>query len=180
MTLLRIVKAPTLLVRAGQSLGMNQLRFGELLGVSRRTMARWHAGRNGPSFSRWVQLVRHVHPADPALAAEIAAELGETLVSLGVEAPPLPPVPAMRTELPPPRPLPSVGDLVDSIVCAAAEAIATAPQAVRPALLAAFERAVSVGLAVDEVRGALRARREGSDGVTVTSGRSQASPDERT
>jgi hypothetical protein len=45
---------------------------------------------------------------------------------------------------------------VDSIVCAAAEAIATTPQAVRPALLAAFERAASVGPAVDDVRGALR------------------------
>jgi DNA-binding XRE family transcriptional regulator len=156
VTLIRMVKAPGLLVLAGRSLGMNQFQFGELLGVSRRTMARWHAGQNGPSFRRWVDLVRHVHPVDSALAAQIAAELGETLVSLGVEAPPPPVVPAAQVDLPPPRPMPSVGDLVDSIVCAAAEAIAATPQAVRPALLAAFERAASVGLAVDDVRGALR------------------------
>jgi hypothetical protein len=113
-------------------------------------------GDNGPPFHDWCKLVRHVYARSPALAAEIAAELGETLVSLGVEAPPAPVTTAAPAPQPPARPVPPVGDLVDSIVCAAAEAIATTPQAVRPALLAAFERAASVGLAVDDVRGALR------------------------
>jgi hypothetical protein len=45
---------------------------------------------------------------------------------------------------------------VDSIVCAAAEAVAATPQAMRPALLAAFERAASLGLEIDAVRAALR------------------------
>lgn len=156
MTIIRLVNAPGLLVRTNGALGMTQERFGELLGVSRRTMIRWQQGDNGPSFQDWIKLVRHVYPRDASLAAEIAAELGETLVSLGVQLPPAPVVAPAPAPEPPPRPLPPVGDLVDSIVCAAAEAIATTPQAVRPALLAAFERAASVGLAVDDVRGALR------------------------
>jgi DNA-binding XRE family transcriptional regulator len=156
MALIRVVHAPDLLVRASHALGMTQASFGELFGVSRRTMVRWHQGQNGPPYQHWVDLVRHVHPRNPALAAEIASELGETLVSLGVEAPPAPVThPGSRGEASA-RAAPPVGDLVDSIVCAAAEAIAATPQAVRPALLAAFERAASVGLAVDDVRGALR------------------------
>ena len=155
MTTIRLVRAPGLLTRANSALGMTQEEFGVLLGVSRRTMIRWQGGENGPPFQDWVMLVRHVYPRNAALAAEIATEIGETLVTLGVEAPPapvMPPAPPVE----PARPAPPVGDLVDSIVCAAAEAIATTPQAVRPALLAAFERAASVGLAVDEVRAALR------------------------
>jgi hypothetical protein len=49
-----------------------------------------------------------------------------------------------------------VRDLVDSIVCAAAEAAATTPQAMRPAILAALDRMLSVQLGVDEVRAALK------------------------
>jgi hypothetical protein len=155
VTTFRVVHAPGLLVRANGALGLTQEAFGKLLGVSRRTMIRWQQGDNGPSFEQWIGLVRQVYPRNAALATEMATELGESLVSLGVVAPPALPAP------PPPSPeparvVPPVGDLVDSIVCAAAEAIATTPQAVRPALLAAFERAASVGLAVDDVRTALR------------------------
>jgi len=155
MTTIRLVDAPGLLVRANGALGMTQEEFGVLLGVSRRTMIRWQQGDNGPPFQDWIKLVRHVYPRNAALAKEIATELGETLVTLGVEAPPLPVMPPAPPAVPV-RPAPPVGDLVDSIVCAAAEAIAATPQAVRPALLAAFERAASVGLAVDDVRAALK------------------------
>jgi DNA-binding XRE family transcriptional regulator len=156
MTTIRLVRAPGLLVRASSALGMTQEAFGNLLGVSRRTMIRWQQGDNGPPFQDWCKLVRHVYARSPSLAAEIAAELGETLVTLGVEAPPAPVTPPAPTPEAPARPVPPLGDLVDSIVCAAAEAIATTPQAVRPALLAAFERTASLGLALDDVRGALR------------------------
>jgi hypothetical protein len=155
MTTIRLVNAPGLLTRASGALGMTQAEFGQLFGVSRRTMIRWQGGHNGPPFHEWVTLVRHVYPRSRALAVEIATELGETLVTLGVEAPPAPATPPAPPGGPL-RPAPPVGDLVDSIVCAAAEAIATTPQAVRPALLAAFERAASVGLAMDEVRAALK------------------------
>ena len=161
MTMIRIVRAPGLLSRASSALGMSQEAFGRLLGVSRRTMVRWQGGRHGPPFQDWIAIVRHVHPRNAALAAEIAQELGETLVSLGVEAPPAPVMQVAPAEMPPARPVPPLGDLVDSIVCAAAEAIAATPQAVRPALLAAFERAASVGLGVDDVRGALRPAAKG-------------------
>jgi DNA-binding XRE family transcriptional regulator len=147
---------PGLLTRANAALGLSQEGFGELLGVSRRTMVRWQGGSSGPSYENWRELVRHVHPKNRALAAEIAGELEETLVSLGLEAPPAPAVTAPAVAQSHARPSPPVADLVDSIVCAAAEAVATTPQAIRPALLAAFERAASLGLEMNEVRGALR------------------------
>jgi DNA-binding XRE family transcriptional regulator len=151
-----MLNAPGLLTRARSALGMSQEGFGELLGVSRRTMVRWQGGSSGPSYENWMELVRHVHPKSRALAVEIATELEETLVSLGLEAPPAPAVTAPEIPAAPARPSPPVADLVDSIVCAAAEAVASTPQAIRPALLAAFERAASLGLQMDEVRGALR------------------------
>jgi hypothetical protein len=41
--------------------------------------------------------------------------------------------------------------LLDSVVCAAAEAMSMAPQALRPALLAAFVRAKEAGMTVEGV-----------------------------
>jgi hypothetical protein len=41
--------------------------------------------------------------------------------------------------------------LVDAVVCAAAEAMSLSPQAVRPAVLAAFARARDAGLTLDAV-----------------------------
>ena len=156
MVTIRVVHAPGLLTRSQTALGMSQADLGVFFGVSRRTMVRWQGGKNGPPFHDWIKLTRAVYVRNRALAAEIATELGETLVSLGVEAPPAPATTLASSAEAFPRAAPPVGDLVDSIVCAAAEAISATPQAVRPALLAAFERAASVGLAVDEVRGALR------------------------
>jgi hypothetical protein len=156
MTYLRIVRAPGLLTKAQTALGMSQVQMGhKLLGCSRRTMSRWVRGDNGPSIQQWATLAQAVYASDPALAAEIASEMGETLVSLRLEAPATVAA-SMATAGPPPRPAPPVSDLVDSVVCAAAEAIATTPQAIRPALLAAFDRTASVSLTMDDVRAALR------------------------
>ena len=47
--------------------------------------------------------------------------------------------------------------LVDSVVCAAAEAMQLTPQAVRAALVAAFERADALGMSTGDVLGALTA-----------------------
>lgn len=149
------LRAPGLVTKAQFALGLSQAQLATLLGSSRRTMSRWVSGQGQPSLDQWGHLVRHVHPKDRGLAAAIAAQMGQTLVSLGLEEPPQPaaaPAPAG----PPPRPAVPTSDLVDSVVCAAAEAIATTPQAIRPALLAAFDRAASVSLSVDEVRAALR------------------------
>lgn len=156
MPLIRLVRAPGHLTRAQIALGMSQEELGRFLGVSRRTMVRWAAGGNGPTFEQWVVLVRRVHGVDPALAAQIAQQMGETLESLGLaRRSPSPPTVADAAQ-PSARPAPPITDLVDSIVCAAAEAGATTPQAVRPMLLAAFERTASVALSIDEVRAALR------------------------
>jgi hypothetical protein len=47
--------------------------------------------------------------------------------------------------------LPSARHLVDSVVCAAAEAMQTPPHVMRPALVAAFERAIALGMTADDV-----------------------------
>jgi DNA-binding XRE family transcriptional regulator len=156
MVYLRIVHSPALLSEAQHALGLTQETLGVRLGVSRRTMGRWVAGDNGPTIQQWADLAGHVHASDPALAARIAEEMGESLVSLGI-VPPAPPAAAAALPAgPPPRPAIPMSDLVDSIVCAAAEATATTPQSIRPALLAAFDRAASVSLTVDDVRATLR------------------------
>jgi hypothetical protein len=46
-------------------------------------------------------------------------------------------------------------EVVDSVVCAAAETMSVMPGAIRPALLAAFTRAQKIGLTVEEVTKAL-------------------------
>jgi DNA-binding XRE family transcriptional regulator len=142
----------TLLLHAQMALRMSQERFGALIGVSRRTIIRWETSRPRVSLQTKKTVVQAVHPVDAPLAAAIAKGFGETLESLGV----LPP-PSLAPALPPPPPGPIIAapHLADSVVCAAAEAVGLAPQAIRPALLAAFERAASVGLSVDDVRKAL-------------------------
>jgi hypothetical protein len=150
MTYVRIIHAPGLLAKAQIAMGLSQEKLGhDVFGCSRRTMSRWVQGQAGPSLSQWVDLVRHVYPHSRAVAAEIAAEMGETLVSLRLET-------ADAMVSPPPRPAPSLPDLVDSVVCAAAEAVAMSPQAIRPALVAGFDRVASLALSVEEVRGVLR------------------------
>jgi hypothetical protein len=41
--------------------------------------------------------------------------------------------------------------MADSVVCVAAEAMQATPQAIRPSILAAFERAVALGMTAEEV-----------------------------
>ena len=197
MTYLRLVHAPALLTHAQTALVLTQETLGALLGVSRRTMTRWQGGGHHPSIQQWAVLARHVYAVKPALAAEIAAEMGETLVrakiakgnvvvagafdpsrtrhahAVAVEqnphhhhrvirrfppsvAPPAPPEPGPVVPEGPTRPVTPTAALVDSIVCAAAEAVATTPQSMRPALLAAFDRAAVVSLSIDEIRASLR------------------------
>jgi len=81
-----------------------------------------------------------LYPVDPALAAEVA-EAGETtLIALGLEKPPTP--------LPPDR-------IVDSVVCAAADAMEALPRLVRPGLLAAVVRARELGIGLETIEAAL-------------------------
>ena len=132
-----------MLVNAGFALGLSQGALGHRLGVSRRTMSRWVHGTT-LSAHHAAQLATLVHPADPTLAARVAALHGETLESLGLEKPPAPPPP-------PPAPPEPPAHMVDVVVCAAAEALDVSPRAVRGALLAAFRRAREAGLTIEQV-----------------------------
>jgi hypothetical protein len=140
-----------LMHEARRSLGKSQNGLAAMLGVSRRTGQRWTAA-GGVPFYRMTDLAKVVAPVDVALAAEIAQAAGTTLEALGVA--PRPTAPAA----PPPLPAHLRGRVVDAVVCSAAEAMQTTPQAVRPALLAAFACARDLGLAVDEVERVLRTR----------------------
>lgn len=140
---------PGLLYEARRALHVgSQGEFGRLLGSSTRSGQRWETGRASPSYDQLLKLVALVYPRNPQLAAQLATHLGRDLVSLGIAAPPAPPPP-------PPLPPPPTEDVVDAIVCAAAEAIDLTPRQVRPAVMAAFARARRLGLAVEAVEKAL-------------------------
>jgi len=146
---------------ARRALGVgSQGDFGELMGVSRRTGQRWETGRATPVKRQIEQMARLVHPADRDVATQLAAAAGTTLIALGLEKPPAPPPPPP----PPAPPAPPVEDIVDSIVCAAADAMNVLPRDVRPALLAAFTRTRRLGLGVEVVERALAATKPPSPG----------------
>jgi hypothetical protein len=140
---------PTLLFECRRALHVgSQGALGVLLGSSERTGQRWETGRSHPGHDALAHLATLVYPHDASLAAQVAAAMGTNLVALGIARPPAPPPP------PPPPPLPAE-DVVDAVVCAAAEAIDVTPREVRPALMAAFTRARRLGLSVVEVEKAL-------------------------
>jgi hypothetical protein len=141
-------------VRTRLALGMSQEQMGKLIGVSRRTMSRWSGTVPGVTEQQVCTLARAVYPEAPAIAAELAGHIGHTLESLRIVVPPPPPPPA-PPPAPPPRALPPIAAMVESVVCAAADALETRPATVRSALAAAFGRAYTMGLTVKEVVDAL-------------------------
>jgi hypothetical protein len=136
------VMALTLDARA--LLGHGQAGLGALLGSSRRTVQRWDAGRGRQTGPQLAKLAAAVFPRDADLAQKLARNAGTTLEGLGL----VPPA-SSASGVGKPNPL------VDSVVCAAAEALGTAPPAVRPVLLAAFRRAREVGLTLEDVERAI-------------------------
>ena len=143
-----IMGVSNLLGEAQLCLGLSQGDLGSLLGASKRTGQRWAVGHAYPSAEELHVLARHVHKRDPQLADKIALASGTTLVALGLAAAPSPPSPPF---------VPQPDRIIDSVVCAAAEAMDVMPRAIRPALLAAFTRAQEIGLSVDTVVKVLRA-----------------------
>ena len=136
--------APTVL-RARQVLGLNQTELAELLGASRRTGQRWAAGQSTMHPIELRALAGHVFPKDAKLAAKLAWYADTTLEELGLVAP-----------VPPPKPFyPSREHLLDSVLCAAAEAVGMTPGAMRPALRAAVARAKELELSVDTMHATL-------------------------
>jgi hypothetical protein len=152
-----------LVTGAQLALGFTQRQVAEAVGTSLRTVQRWSSQGGSPCVGELRTLAVLVHPHDAALAAKLAAVIGETLESLG-----------LVTALPPPVAEPSpvglsalanrepalppnvMAALAESVVAAAAESMDVSPRVVRPALLAAMERAKSAGLDVDGLLSALR------------------------
>ncbi len=135
--------ASTLLVFASEELGQTQEQMGNLFGVSRRTMSRWMLGGTVLTEDQILTLARAVYPKNSALAGQIAAHGRTTLERLGIVQSPRP--------VEPPAPPPPPPRLVDVVVCAAADALDASPRTVRPAVIAAFEAALEVGLNVEAV-----------------------------
>jgi DNA-binding XRE family transcriptional regulator len=152
--------ATALVTEAQFALGLTQDTLGKMLGLSRRTVSRWTRHTSAPSAEHLHALARAVHPKDAALAAKLARAGGESLESLGI-AKAIAGVPLPGT---PPRPFPPTRLVVESVVCAAAEAMQASPAAVRGILRAAFARARALGLTVEEMDDALAEPAEPSPG----------------
>ncbi|HEY6461437.1 MAG TPA: helix-turn-helix transcriptional regulator [Polyangiaceae bacterium] len=175
-----------LITQAQRTIGMSQRQLGELVGASRRTITRWFGGGSTPELDALQAIARAVYPHDASLAAALAAETGQTLVSLGIEMPPPPPAPVVVAAPPPPelagppaRPFPPARLVVDSIVCAAAESMQCAPSAVRDVLRAAFARARGLGLTLEEVEEGLRGAEARVAEKGATKGASRGTAGER-
>jgi transcriptional regulator with XRE-family HTH domain len=145
-----------MLVVARQALQMSQREFGPALGASHRTASRWDAGNAQPTESQLRSLVQLLAPVNPELATEAAAHIGETLENLGLA--PYAPQPAVSATA---ETLRSAKDLVDIVVCAAAEAADTSPRTMRPVLYVAVRRARQVGLTLEQIEQALAPEEDG-------------------
>jgi transcriptional regulator with XRE-family HTH domain len=138
--------ATLLLLEARRTLGWGQRQLAEHLGCSERTIQRWDARGSTPMPNQLARLAGLVYPQDPELASRIAKAADTTLDQLGL-------LPAKSAPSGP-----SLAHMADSITCAAADAVSMLPDAMRPALLAAFERARDMGVSVADVASALSAR----------------------
>jgi hypothetical protein len=132
----------SLVSTARYAIGTSSAKIAPLVGSSKRTVDRWFAGESHPSDAQVVKIARLVHPRNPALAAQLAAAVGETLVTLGLVQV---------------RPPPAHAHLIDAVVCVAAETINVPSLALRPALLAAFQRARELGFTLEDAEKALAA-----------------------
>ena len=153
---------PALVLAAQNLLRLNQRQLAETLdpiGASLRSVQRWATGQSRTPDRHLHELARRVYPHDRHLAANLAAAGASSLEELGILRPPAPPAPPPppAAVLPPPPspPLPPVEEIIDAIVCAAAEAIDVAPRDIRPALLAAFTRGRKLGLTMAQAEAAL-------------------------
>lgn len=136
------------------TLGMTQRSFGEAVGASHRTAARWDAGSSTPGEHHLHTLARLLLPLDRSLAVEVADAAGETLEGLGLEVPPAPPPPPQPAS--PPSPVVRAEDLVDVLVLTAVEQSGSTPSAVRPWLHAVMKRGAELRLTMEDAERALR------------------------
>lgn len=159
-----------LLIKARLRLGLTQKEMADRVQSSLRTVSRWEAKSSTPADFHYHRIAALLHPHDAALAHDAAFAGGTTLERLGLVPPPPPPEPAPSPAPvaapsppePPPPPFPALPPplparlLVDSVVCAVAEALeahdgAPVPlQRARTAVAAAFTRADELRLATTE------------------------------
>jgi transcriptional regulator with XRE-family HTH domain len=128
----------SLLIQCRMAMGLTQQEFGEIVGLTKRTIQRWEERGASLIPSEVEALARALHPVRPDLAAQIAATVDTTLDRLGIvtagAASPM-----------------AMSDPIDSVVHAAAGVMGVTPDAIRPAIAAAFVRAREVGLDVQAV-----------------------------
>ncbi len=135
------VRTPGLVRRLQTLLDMTQEELARVLRTSRRSIIRWKREEaDGAPVERWIDVAHALYPHSRVAAEHVATTIGETLVSLGLEAaPPVPP----RTP-------------ADLVVLTGAEAADASPHAIRRALLAALDHAAAIGMSRDDLRAALR------------------------
>jgi DNA-binding XRE family transcriptional regulator len=140
---------PYLIVLSRHALALSQEELATLVGSSLRSVQRWETKQASPMNENVHALSDAVRTRDPALADELDAWAPRPPPP-GAPSPPagLAPSPPSPLPVPAPASVPAAV-LVDAVVCAAAEAMQLPPQAVRPALTAAFLRARDAGLGVE-------------------------------
>jgi transcriptional regulator with XRE-family HTH domain len=120
-----------LIIECRTALRLTQERFGDLLGQTKRTVQRWEA-RGGVLLPSQVETLIHaLRGVRPDLAERVASTGGAASVAARAAA-------------------------LESVVRAAADAIGVAPDAVRPAVAAAFARALEASLDLETVAEALK------------------------
>ncbi len=135
---------------------MSQKDFGYAVGSSHRSAVRWDAGQSTPGEHELRKLAGLLYPNERDLAVEVSAAAGETLESLGLEAPPPLPPP------PPPAPVVRPEDLVEIVVLTAVEQTGATPADARRWLHAVFKRALDIGLTTEVTEKALRPAAQGA------------------
>jgi transcriptional regulator with XRE-family HTH domain len=139
------------LLEARRALGLTQAGLAEVLGTSLRTVQRMHAGRSSPSREQFGRLVQAIYPVNPDLAAGIAAWSGVTLERRDVT-----PAASLPDPLPSASAPPAVAEhAIDSVLCAAGDAVELPLSTVRAILAAAFVRAKELGLSMEAAAEAL-------------------------
>ena len=131
-----------LLVHCQIALGLTQEQFGELLGITRRTVQRWQQRGFEPMAFQAEALAQALRPVRPDLAEQVL-ELARMA--------------ALRAGATPARP--ATAEVIDAILQAAAGAGGTSPEAIRPAVTAAFLEAAEAGVDVSAVVAGLKSAR---------------------
>jgi hypothetical protein len=102
-------------------------------------MQRWEERGTGLMLSELEPLARALAPVRPDLAEKLASSAGTSLGALGID-----PAALAKSRA-------TMSDPVGSVVHAAAKVMGVSPDAIRPALAAAFARAAEAGLDVQKV-----------------------------